>query len=84
MEHLKNLLIGVGNVLTAFGTTPQYRYPQIGDRVADMRNVRTDGLKVAKRLGLKTAQALKETHGKVDNRAIARQGQASDGVGTRV
>jgi len=42
MQHLKNILFGVGDVLAAFGTAPSYRYPQPGDRRKDAAKISGD------------------------------------------
>ncbi len=46
MEHLKNILTGVGNVLAAFGTAPSYRYPEVGDRLRDAQQISGDWVRV--------------------------------------
>ncbi|WP_143694857.1 hypothetical protein [Variovorax sp. JS1663] len=48
MEHLKNFLMGVGDVLSAFGTAPQYRYPKPGDRRLDAERIAGDWRLVGK------------------------------------
>jgi hypothetical protein len=67
MEHLRNLIIGVGDVLSAFGTAPKYRYPSPGDRTADMRNIAGDIKRVGFDMKKAATKALREEQGgKVD------------------
>lgn len=42
MKHLVNLLVGIGSVLSAFGTAPMYHKPASADRAKDLRNIRSD------------------------------------------
>jgi hypothetical protein len=68
MEHLRNLIIGVGDVLSAFGTAPEYRYPSPGDRIADTRNIVGDIKRVGVDMKKAATKALREDQrGKVDD-----------------
>jgi hypothetical protein len=77
VEHLKNILAGVGDVLLAFGTAPQYRYPTVGERAKDVDQLNGDFSVVGKRLKGKAERALREAHGKADNRETAAEGLSS-------
>lgn len=50
MQHLLNILEGVGQALNALGTSPQYRYPEVGDRVRDQHRIAGDMMIVGRRL----------------------------------
>ena len=64
MEHLRNILVGVGEVLSVFGTAPQYKVPKMGDRRVDAQRIGSDWRKV----GAYMAKALeREQHGASDN-----------------
>lgn len=65
MEHLKNILAGVGDVLMAFGTAPAYRYPQAGERSIDARRIQGDVAAVGGRLRNRADRELKGRRGKI-------------------
>jgi hypothetical protein len=72
MEHLKNFLIGVGDVLTAFGTAPSYRYPQPGDRLKDAQRIGGDWKTVGKDMKKTIDREKRERHGAINHGAAQR------------
>jgi hypothetical protein len=42
MDHFRNFLSGVGQVLAAFGAAPAYRYPTAGDHARDLELIGGD------------------------------------------
>lgn len=71
MIALLNFLSGLGSAMGALGTAPSYRYPSDTDRLADLRRLRGDAVKVGRDLENKTKNTLRERHGKVDHGATA-------------
>lgn len=67
MEHLKNILVGMGEALLAFGTAPGYHYPKIGDRAKDARKLHRDFITVGSYMRAPTNKALREADGKAKN-----------------
>lgn len=72
MNHLLNILSGVGQVMNAFGAPVRsYHYPKVGDRAMDTRHIRGDVRVVGSRLTGQTEKALKgSSSGKVNDCAI--------------
>ena len=76
MQHLLNLLAGLGESLGALGSAPQYSYPQRGDRRADAAAIRGDFRQVGDDLDKTARRALNDhhkndsgrSHGKVHHR----------------
>ncbi len=50
MQHLLNILEGVGQALNALGASPPYRYPEVGDRMRDQHRIAGDMIVVGRRL----------------------------------
>lgn len=72
MEHLMNILLGFGQTLGAFGTAPQYQYPEMGDRQQDMREIAGDMETVGRRLRNQANKELKQAkHVQIDHCATA-------------
>ncbi|MFM2056064.1 MAG: hypothetical protein RLY71_449 [Pseudomonadota bacterium] len=71
MQHLLNLLAGLGESLGALGSAPQYRYPRLGDRRADLDHLRSDMGRVGQDLRNTAKRALSNdsgrSHGAIDN-----------------
>jgi hypothetical protein len=83
MDHLKNILLGMGEVLTAFGTAPEYKYPKIGDRSADKQRMRRDLAIVGNDMRTAATRVTREAHVKVEDSAAKRQGSTTHRVGSR-
>ena len=71
MDHLLNFLAGLGSALGAFGTSPQYKLPSIGDRAIDASNLRRDVRSTRRDLNKTANKALEERYGKIDHSATA-------------
>lgn len=72
MDHLRNFLSGVGQVLAAFGSAPAYRYPTAGDRARDLDLIGGDMGAVGRDMKKQASRAISSTHGKNNNRANQR------------
>ncbi|WP_137895009.1 hypothetical protein [Ramlibacter sp. 2FC] len=72
MNHLLNILAGVGQVINALGSAPQYRYPQVGDRRMDAKNIAGGFVTVGRDLKKKADKELtRHSHGKIDHSAAS-------------
>lgn len=60
MNHIINILTGLGSALGGFGESRPYSIPSRGDRARDVRNLAKDGRKVRNRLGKYTVKALED------------------------
>ena len=68
MKHLVNLLVGIGSVLSAFGTAPMYHKPASADRAKDLRNIRGD-LGAAGTSLTKATKKAERKYGAINHRA---------------
>jgi hypothetical protein len=74
MNHLKNILVGLGSVMNPFGTYPDYKIPQRGDTHKDLSSIAGDFKNVGNDLRGSTTKASRGEYGKsVNDSAIARQ-----------
>lgn len=72
MDHLKNFLLGIGDVLTAFGTAPNYKYPGMGDRAIDNQKMRRDMAAVSADMNIAAARVVRGTNVKIEDSATER------------
>jgi hypothetical protein len=83
MEHLKNWLLGVGEVLTAFGTAPEYQYPKAGEMTEDKKKLRQDLVVVGEGMSVAVIKTAREANVQINHRPSKRKGSASDNVSAR-
>lgn len=77
MKHLLNLLNGIADSMNLLGTNPPYTVPQVGDRAADVKNIKGDFAVVGRDMTKAAGRAQKgRAHGEVDNGTASRQRQA--------
>ncbi|OAK66916.1 hypothetical protein A3K87_05060 [Variovorax paradoxus] len=65
MQHLINILAGVGDVLAAFGTAPSYQYPKVGDRSRDVKKIGGDWQTVGRDMKKALDKEQRDKDGKV-------------------
>ena len=82
MDHLKNILLGVGEVLTAFGTAPAYKYPKTGDRSVDNQALRKNITTVAGDMRIAATRVVRGAHVEVKDGTTQRQGPTRNCVGS--
>lgn len=63
MNHLKNILTGLGAVMNPFGTVPEYHRPARGDRARDMQSIAKDMRTVGRDMRGVIAKVPKGEHG---------------------
>jgi hypothetical protein len=74
MNHLKNILVGLGSVMNPFGAYPDYKVPERGDTQKDVYAIAGDFKAVGKDLRGSTTKASRDGHGEsVNNSAVERQ-----------